>query len=136
MSLVVDASVALAWCFEDEASPATDAIAERVREEGAYVPSLWHLELGNVLIQAEKRQRITAAELTSRLELIGTLPILTDFETSSRAWREVLALARVTKLTTYDAAYLELAMRRGLPLASRDTELTTAAQTLGVALLL
>jgi predicted nucleic acid-binding protein len=136
LSLVVDASVALAWCFEDEASPATDAIAERVREEGAYVPSLWHLELGNVLIQAEKRQRITAAELTSRLELIGTLPILTDFETSSRAWREVLALARVTKLTTYDAAYLELAMRRGLPLASRDTELTTAAQTLGVALLL
>lgn len=135
MSLVLDASVALAWCFEDEASAETDAIAERVREEGAFVPSLWHLELGNVLLQAEKRRRITTADATTRLELISALPIVTDHETSNRAWRDVLGLARAQKLTTYDAAYLELAIRRGLPLASRDTDLAAAAKRLGVELL-
>jgi predicted nucleic acid-binding protein len=136
LSLVLDASVALAWCFEDEASAETDAVAERIREDGAFVPSLWHLELGNVLLQAEKRGRITPAEATARLELIGALPIATDHETANRAWREVLGLARAHKLTTYDAAYLELAVRRGLPLASRDAELVAAARTLGVELLL
>lgn len=135
MSIVVDASVALAWCFEDEASPETDAIAERIREEGAFVPSLWHLELSNVLLQSEKRGRITTADATTRLELISGLPIVTDHETPSRAWREILTLARAQKLTTYDAAYLELAIRRGLCLASRDADLIAAAKNMGVQVL-
>jgi len=134
--LVLDCSVAVAWCFEDEASPETDAILERVRDGGALVPALWHLELGNVLVQAERRQRLSAAATTTRLELIAALPICTDDETPARALRDVLALARASGLTTYDAAYLELAMRMGLPLASRDRALVQAAARAGVANLL
>jgi len=130
--LVVDCSVAVAWCFEDEASAAVDAILERVRDEGALVPALWHLELGNVLVQAERRGRLTAADTTTHLELIATLPILTDGETPERALREVLTLARAEGLTTYDAAYLELAMRKGLPLASKDRALVAAADRAGI----
>jgi predicted nucleic acid-binding protein len=133
--LVVDCSVAVAWCFEDEASAETDAILERVRDAGALVPALWHLELGNVLVQAERRDRLTAADTTTRLQLIAALPILTDGETPERVLREVLTLARAEGLTTYDAAYLELAMRKGLPLASKDRALVAAAARAGVAIL-
>ncbi len=131
--LVLDCSVAVAWCFEDEASPETDAILERVRDEGALVPALWHLELGNVLVQTERRKRLTAADTTTRLELIADLPIVADDETPTRALREVLTLARAEGLTTYDAAYLELAMRKGLPLATKDPTLRDAAKRSGVA---
>ncbi|SUS08615.1 Ribonuclease VapC [uncultured Defluviicoccus sp.] len=133
--LVLDCSVAVSWCFEDEAAPETDAILERVRDEGAIVPALWHLELGNVLIQAERRGRLTAADTTTRLQLIGALPITADVDTPDRALREVLTLARAEGLTTYDAAYLELAMRKGLPLASKDNALVEAAKRCGVATL-
>ena len=132
---VLDCSIAVAWCFEDEAGPDTDALLERVRDEGAVVPVLWHLELGNVLLQAERRGRMGAADLTARLELIGDLPIATDDETAARARREILALARAEALTTYDAAYLELAMRRGLALATKDRALRSAAGRAGVILL-
>ena len=115
-ALVIDSSAALSWCFEDEASPETDALFERVRDLGAVVPGLWHLEVANVLLQAEKRGRITAGDVTMRLDLTAALPITTDSETTARAWREILALARAQELTTYDASYLELAIRRGLPL--------------------
>jgi predicted nucleic acid-binding protein len=134
-ALVIDSSVALTWCFEDEASPKSDALFEQVRDEGAVVPGLWHLEVANVLLQAEKRGRITAADITMRLELIAELPIDTDNETTARAWREILALARVEGLTTYDAAYLELAIRRGLPLLTKDQALIAAAQRTGVAVI-
>lgn len=130
--LVLDCSVAVSWCFEDEASPETDSILERVRDEGALVPALWHLELGNVLIQAERRKRLTAAETANRLELIADLPIVTDEETPYRALREVLTLARASGLSTYDAAYLELAMRRGRALATKEQALVTAAGRAGV----
>lgn len=129
---VLDCSVAVAWCFEDEASPETDAVLERVRDEGALVPALWHLELGNVLVQAERRKRLTAADSTTRLELIADLPIATDDETPHRALREVLTLARAEGLTTCDAAYLELAMRKGLPLATKDRTLREAAKRSGI----
>jgi predicted nucleic acid-binding protein len=132
--LVVDASIALAWCFEDEASPASDAVLDLVKSDGAIVPSLWHLELANVLLQAERRGRTILGGLVARLELLDQLPIATDAETSGRAWREVLALARSERLTTYDAAYLELAVRRGLSLATRDEALLGAAKRLGIAL--
>jgi predicted nucleic acid-binding protein len=132
-TLVIDSSAALSWCFEDEASPRSDALFEQVRDQGAVVPGLWHLEVANVLLQAEKRGRITAADVTVRLELIAELPIVTDNETTARAWREILALARAEGLTTYDATYLELAIRRGLPLVSRDEALITAAKRSGVA---
>ena len=96
-------------------------------------PGLWHLEVANVLLQAEKRGRITTGDVAMRLELIAELPITTDIETTARAWREILALARTEGLTTYDAAYLELAIRRGLPLQTKDEALIAAAERSGVA---
>jgi predicted nucleic acid-binding protein len=129
---VLDCSIAVSWCFEDEASEVCDALLERVRDEGALVPSLWHLELGNVMIQAERRGRVMSADVTTRLELIGDLPIVTDGETPLRALHEILALARAENLTTYDAAYLELAIRRGLPLATNDKRLRSAGKNTGV----
>lgn len=131
-ALVVDASVALAWCFEDEASPATDAVLDQVKDKGAIVPSLWHLELGNILLLAERRGRTIQGGIVARLALMGQLPIAIDAETTGRAWREILTLARAERLTTYDAAYLELAVRRGLPLATKDEALLGAAKRIGV----
>jgi len=132
---VIDASVALSWCFREEATAETDAIYERVREGGAIVPALWHLEMGNVLLQAEKRGRITDGSVAGRLELFSQLPISADTETSARAWHETLVLAQAEGLTTYDACYLELALRRGVILATRDDALREAARRLGVPLL-
>ena len=129
---VIDSSIALTWCFDDEASAQTDELFERVRDDGAMVPGLWHLELSNVLLQAEKRGRISRADVATRLTLIADLPISTDPETTARAWRETLWLAREEELTAYDAAYRELAMRRGLPLMTLDAELAGAAKRLGV----
>lgn len=132
--LVLDASVTMAWCFADEATAETWAILDRVKIEGAAVPALWPLEVGNILTQAERRQRTTPARINQFLEQLRTLPIQVDDETASRAWRETLALARTEGLTTYDAAYLELALRRGLPLATRDKALCQAAARNGVRL--
>jgi predicted nucleic acid-binding protein len=129
---VIDSSIALTWCFEDEASPETDRLFERVSDDGAIVPAIWHLEVANVLLQAERRGRISQGEIARRLTLIAELPITVDQETLPRAWREVTALARAEKLTTYDAAYLELAMRLGLSLMTKDQELAAAARRMGV----
>lgn len=134
-AMVIDCSAALAWCFEDEASDEADALLLRIGDEGAVVPALWHLEMANVLIQAAKRGRITTDDADTRLRLMGTLPIVTDAETSTRAWRDTLALARTEGLTAYDAAYLELAVRRRLPLATRDKALAGAARRRGVQVL-
>lgn len=132
---VLDCSVAVAWCIEDEAAAETDALLERAASEGALAPGLWPLELANVLLQAVRRRRLEVADAMARLELLRALPIRIDEATAERAWRETLALARSEGLTAYDAAYLELAMRAGLPLASRDRELRQAAGCNGVALL-
>jgi predicted nucleic acid-binding protein len=133
--VVIDSSIALTWCFEDEASPESDKLFERVRDDGAVVPGLWHLELGNILLQAEKRGRIGAGDVAVRLDLIAELPISVDHETTARAWREILTMARAEGLTTYDATYLELAVRRGLPLLTKDNELARVARRLGVEVL-
>ena len=132
MSFVVDASIAVAWCFEDQSSPAVDALLDRVRDAGAIVPSLWHLELANVLLMAERRGKITGADAAMRLELVSALPVTVDHATAARAWREILTLARAQELTAYDAAYLELAVRRNCPLATRDKTLKDAALRVGV----
>ena len=135
MSIVLDVSVALAWCFEDEASTECDAIAERVGDEGAVVPALWHLELGNVLLQAERRGRIAMDDIHARLDLLRAMPIKIDTETAGRAWTDILLLAHSEMLTTYDAAYLELALRLRAPLATRDKQLIAAALKRGVVVL-
>ena len=135
MEVVIDASVALAWCFREERTEATATLLERVQTDAAAVPSLWHLEVANVLALAERRGRITPAESTELIALLETLEIVVDDETPSRALGRVLDLAREERLTAYDAAYLELAMRLGLPLASKDADLCDAAERLGVSVL-
>jgi predicted nucleic acid-binding protein len=130
----LDCSVTMAWVFQDEAGPNTDQLLNELRDDdsNAIVPQLWRLEVGNTLTQAERRGRITAAQRTTTLELVRSLPITTDAETDGRAFREILNLARTTSLTTYDASYLELTMRRGIPLATLDTVLIRAASGVAV----
>lgn len=132
---VLDASVTLAWCFADEASEAADALLARVERDGAVVPGLWPFEIANVLLAAERRRRLTAANADRFVDLLAALPIVIDDETISRALGDTIELARRHKLTAYDAAYLELARRRRLPLATRDAELRNAAPVAGVKLL-
>ncbi len=134
-AFVLDCSVAVAWCFEDEASAATDALLDRLRVEGALVPTIWHLEFVNVLLQAERRGRIAMTSVTSQLALFARLPIVVDPEAPALAGAAILALARTHRLTSYDAAYLELAMRQTVPLATKDRTLVQAAATVGVAVL-
>lgn len=129
---VVDCSVTMAWCFEDEVSAFTDRVLESLRESEAFVPQVWSLEITNVLAVAERRKRITAAASTRFLELLAELPIRTD---SGADPRRLLAVARQTGLSAYDASYLELAMREGFPLATNDRTLSAAARKSGVRLL-
>jgi predicted nucleic acid-binding protein len=132
---VIDASVALAWCFDDEATAATRTLLDRFEDDHAEVPSLWHLELANALALGERKRRITPARTSAFIALIGGLPIVIDEQTPNRALSTVLGLARSERLSAYDASYLELAMRRGVPLATKDDDLAKAARRVGVALL-
>ncbi len=134
-AFVVDCSVTVTWCFEDEATPASDGLLDRLGEDSAAAPAIWPLELGNVLVMAERRGRIDAAQLAEFVALVRELPVAIDQETPQRALDEVLALARTEGLTTYDASYLELAMRLGVPLATQDKELRQAAEKLGTPVL-
>ncbi len=129
---VLDASTALAWCFQDEATPERLAVLQRLGPGHAQVPAIWPLEVANVLAGAERRKRIDAAGIGEFLALIETLDIRVDGETGRRALREILGLARREGLTSYDAAYLDLAMRESLPLATGDRALAEAAQRCGV----
>ena len=133
--IVIDASVALAWCFKDERTAVTAELLERVQTDLAAVPILWHLEIANVLALAERRGRITSAESAELIALLETLEIAVDEESPSRAFGRVLDLARSERLTAYDAAYLDLAMRLGAPLASKDRDLCNAAERVGVKVL-
>jgi predicted nucleic acid-binding protein len=100
----------------------------------AVVPSLWPLEVANTVVMGERRKRSTPAQAATWLGFLGVLPIVVDGETTARAWGETLGLARAHNLSAYDAAYLELAMRRGLPLATLDEKLQAAAAAVGVSL--
>jgi predicted nucleic acid-binding protein len=132
MSLVVDASMAVAWLFSDERSEAPQAILRRVATEGALVPSLWRLEVANVLRNAVRQKRCDTGYATRCLQRLGRLPIVVDSETDTHAWDRARQLSAEHDLTVYDAAYLELALRRRLPLASRDAALIEAARKAGL----
>ncbi len=134
MSLVIDASVALAWCFADEVSPVADATLERLAEEEALVPSIWPLEVANGLRTAERRGRLDLADLARVRELLMSLPIRVEEVGLDAALGEVSDLARNLELTAYDAAYLALAARSGLPVATADERLKRACETAGVKL--
>jgi predicted nucleic acid-binding protein len=123
----------MAWCFEDEQRPETDALLDHVRNHGGLVPPLWYWEVANVLNVGLRRGRLTGAEATARLELLARLRIQTDPESVARTWRETRILAEAERLSVYDAAYLELAIRRGAGLATLDSSLASAAERRGIA---
>ena len=133
--VVLDVSLSTAWCFADEASEPAWAILEWLQGGRAHVPALWLWETANVLVQAERRGRISPAAIRTYLGLLEGLPISIDQPSTASAWHDTLALARSHRLTSYDAAYLELALRRSLPLATRDKALQAAARLEGVRLM-
>ena len=126
-ALVLDASVALSWCFEDEPHAYGDAVLEHLETGEALVPGIWPLEVGNALLVAERRERLTKADSARFLTLLGQLPIIVEQDSPERMFGEIIALARAHSLSTYDASYLDLAMRNGLPLATQDARLVHAA---------
>lgn len=132
---VVDASVAAAWALSDETTSATDALLVRVRDEGGLVPALWRWEVANLLLTAVRRGRATREDALGHLHDFALLPIVVDQDAAASAWRETFALAAAHAVTAYDAAYLELASRTGLPLATKDEDLRKAAKAIGVAVL-
>ena len=136
MSLVVDSSVALAWIYDDAATPATVGVLETVCRNGAWVPSIWHLEVANVLEMSVRRGRITGAFRDAALADLALLPIQADLETQERAWSDTARLAASHRLTLYDAAYLELAKRLAAPIATLDRDLAGAAEAEGVLLVI
>ena len=132
MSVVLDSSVTLAWLYSDELTPATQQVLDRVLAEGACVPALWRLEVANSLQTGVRRGRISPEFRDASLADLALMAIATDPDTDTFAWSATLRLAERFRLTLYDAAYLELAQRLSLPLATLDQELRAAAEALGV----
>ena len=130
-ALVLDASVTLSWCFEDEAHTYGDAVLEYLESGEALVPGIWPLEVGNALLVAERKGRLSKADSARFVTLLGQLPITVEQESPERMLGEIIALAREHSLSTYDASYLDLAMRNGLPLATQDSRLLHAAKQCG-----
>lgn len=135
MSLILDSSATLAWFYTNETTPAIHQVFELLLKGGAWVPSLWRLEVANILEIGIRRGRHDVAFRQATLADLSLLPISLDPETDRHAWDATLQLAHRHALTSYDAAYLELAQRRGLPLATLDSDLRTAAVAQGVHLL-
>jgi predicted nucleic acid-binding protein len=135
MSLVLDSSVAIASVIDVEITPAVLETMELIIENRAWVPSLWRLEVANILEMGVRRRRFDASYRDKALANLSLLPIAIDPETDRQAWGATLRLAELHRLTLYDAAYLELAKRRALPLATLDKELRAAAHVEGVSLL-
>lgn len=131
-AFVLDCSATLPWIFGSEANQESRALLDGLAEGAtAWVPALWHLELANVLLGAQRKGRIDQAGIEAFLGALGTFAIEVDPETIALAWSRTLALAREHGLSAYDAAYLELALRRGLPLATRDAALVEAVRRTG-----
>lgn len=134
---VLDCSATLPWVFANEATAATEALLDdMVKGRRAWVPALWHLELANVLLGAQRRGKIDKAGAEKFMATLQTLHIEVDDETMSVAWSKTLALGESFGLSAYDAAYLELTLRKGLPLASLDGPLRAACAKAGGRLLL
>ena len=134
-AFILDCSVTIAWCIEDEATQKTDALLERLRDFGAFVPQLWGYEFANVMLQAHKRKRLSSSQLVTVFELMEDLPITIVGETVFAAFKDIMAISQAENLTSYDSAYLALAMGKKLPLATLDKALRRACKNVGVAVL-
>jgi predicted nucleic acid-binding protein len=132
VSFVLDASVALAWCFDDQREAEDLRVLETLRSGEAIVPAVWGLEVVNALLVAERRGRLDAGAVERFVAMLLNLPLALDPASRSAPFRAIRHLARAHRLTSYDAAYLELAMRMALPLATKDAQLRGAAEREGV----
>lgn len=132
---VVDNSVVMAWCFEDEASVYSEHVLDRLRETQALVPPIWPLEVANVLLIAERRNRLTEAQCARFAQLLQALPIVVEEADVVQILGAVLAVGRAHRLSAYDAAYLEVAARQGMALATQDSRLSKAAEGAGITVL-
>jgi predicted nucleic acid-binding protein len=127
-SFVVHNSIVMSCCFMDETSAYADGVLQSLFEATAFVPATWSFEVGIALIVAERKKRLSEADSARFLTLLSQLPIVVEQDRTERAMNELLALARTTGLSSHDAAYLDLSMRKGLPLATLDSRLTEAAK--------
>lgn len=133
-SFVLDNSVVLAWYFADEADAYADRVAVSFSAAQAWVPGLWPLEVVNSLLTGERRKRSTKSQASAFIARLRDLPIVVDEHTATQAWSATADLARTCNLSAYDAAYLELALRNRVPLATLDEPLKMAAKNTGVAI--
>lgn len=134
IGVVLDASLTLSWCFADEADAAAWAVLTAIERDGAVVPSLWPVEVANGLARAERRGRLSRPTADAFLHALEALAIGVDGATHRRAFDDMLGLAREHRVTAYDACYIELALRAGLPLATVDAGMRAAARRLGLAI--
>ena len=133
--IILDCSVTASWFIPDEFSKSSLNIKDKIREKGAIVPTIWSLEVGNVLLISERRKRITKEQRQKALYILKDLPIKTDELTFKNAWFETIELAEKYNLTLYDACYLELVLRYNSILATFDNNLKQAAKLAGIVLL-
>ncbi len=134
MAFVLDASVALAWCFPDESNAYADVVLQRFKSETAMVPTIWPLEVANALVVGVRRSRLTPEHMATMAQLIQELPIDIDPIRVAGIFDEVVRIATTYALSVYDATYLELAQRLRSPLATVDVRLADAARRLQVAI--
>ena len=130
--IVIDASVALAWCFPDEASEYADGVLVALDGRTAMVPAIWSVEITNALLVGERRKRIRQPEVRRFVELLKGLSILEDGQPFADTMSNILPLAREHDLSTYDAAYLDVAVHHGAPLATLDGALQKAGRAAGI----
>lgn len=135
MPFVLDCSMTMAWVFPDEADERTEALRASLLEDSALVPSLWPIEVANVVLAATRRGRLQEEEWPQLFELLSALPITLDDETPHRAWKDAMRLASRLGLSVYDGVYVELAQRTELPLATLDLALRRAAESAGIPVL-
>ena len=134
-SFVVDNSVVMSWCFNDEANKYGDAVLDRLAESTAIVPPIWPLEVVNVLLVAERRNRLKQVDSVRFITLLSQLPIVVEHEGPERKMKDLLSLGRANNLSSYDAAYLDLAMRNDCPIATLDKKLIEAAKKVDITIL-
>lgn len=134
-AFIIDCSATMTWCFKDEATPLTLALLDRLQNEDALVPALWFLEVSNVLALAERKKRISGADAALFVASLQTLQLEVDDAAPMRALTDLLPLCHAHGLTAYDAVYLDLAIRRQIPLATLDDRLRAAAARSGIQLL-
>ncbi len=133
-SFIIDNSIVMSWCFKEQTNPLADTILGWLQEASAYVPSVWPLEVVNVLIAAERKALISKSDSIRFLRLLSQLPIRVQHESTEGLMKDTLGLARDHNLSSYDASYLDLAMKKGVPLATLDKKLRKAAKSVNVEL--